>query len=189
MMKYLIVGLGNPGVEYQDTRHNVGFQLLDFFVNKVNGAWSPDRFGRRCDIKIKGKSATLIKPDTYMNLSGSAISYWMQKLNLEPDRIMVVLDDLNIPFGTLRMRKNGSDGGHNGLKSIQESIQSKEYPRLRIGIGNNFPKGKQSNFVLGSWSKEELKLLEPIFLKGTEGIIQFMLAGIDLAANEVNKKM
>lgn len=188
MMKYLIVGLGNPGVEYQNTRHNVGFQLLDFFVDKVNGTWSPDRFGRRCDIKIKGKSATLIKPDTYMNLSGSAILFWMQKLNLEPDRIMVVLDDLNIPFGTLRMRKNGSDGGHNGLKSIQESIQSKEYPRLRIGIGNNFPKGKQSNFVLGPWSKEELKLLEPIFLKGTEGIIQFILAGIELAANEVNKK-
>lgn len=188
VMKFLIVGLGNPGSEYQNTRHNVGFQLLDFLVQKVNANWNPDRFGLRCDIKVKGKSLTLIKPDTYMNLSGKAVAFWMNKLKLEPAQVLVILDDLNIPFGTLRMRKEGSDGGHNGLKSIEECILSKAYPRLRVGLGNDFSKGKQSNFVLGSWTEEEKKQLAPLFLKAAEGIIQFALAGIDIAANEVNKK-
>ena len=188
MNKFLIVGLGNPGGEYQNTRHNVGFQLLDYLTGKVNATWSSARFGMRCDIKVKGKAITMIKPDTYMNLSGKAVAFWMQKLNIEPQQVMVVLDDLNIPFGTLRMRKDGSDGGHNGLKSIQESILSKDYPRIRIGIGNNFAKGKQSNFVLGTWSPEEKKQLEPLFDRGAEGLIQWTLAGIELAMNQVNKK-
>lgn len=187
-MKFLIVGLGNPGSEYQDTRHNVGFQLLDHLIHTVNGNWSSDRFGWRCDIKIKGRSLTLIKPDTYMNLSGKAVAFWMQKLKIEPPQVLAILDDLNIPFGTLRLRKEGSDGGHNGLKSIQESIQSKAYARLRIGIGNDFQKGKQSNFVLGRWTTEEKKILDPLFLKGSEGILEFALGGIELAMNKVNKK-
>lgn len=188
MNKYLIVGLGNPGSEYQNTRHNVGFQLLDYLTGKVHAFWSPDRFGLRCDIKVKGRSITMIKPDTYMNLSGKAVAFWMQKLNLEPAQVMVILDDLNIPFGTLRMRKDGSDGGHNGLKSIEESIQSKAYARLRVGIGNNFPQGKQVNFVLAPWSNEEKKELAILFDRGAEGLIQWALAGIDLAMNQVNKK-
>lgn len=188
-MKFLIVGLGNPGAEYQNTRHNVGFQILDYMVHKVKAEWQPDRFGHRCDIKVKGKSLTLLKPDTYMNLSGKAVAFWMQKLKIEPAHLMVILDDLNIPFGTLRMRKDGSDGGHNGLKSIQESILSKDYPRLRIGIGNNFPKGHQAHFVLSLWSSDEKKLLEALFLKGSEGLIQWSLAGIELAMNMVNKKV
>ncbi|MBK6390559.1 MAG: aminoacyl-tRNA hydrolase [Saprospiraceae bacterium] len=187
--KYLIVGLGNPGAGYADTRHNVGFQLLDYLVEKVGGEWHTDRFGWRCDIKVKGKSLTLLKPDTYMNLSGKAVAFWMQKIKIQPEQVMAVLDDINIPFGTIRMRKDGSSGGHNGLKSIEESIMSKNYPRLRIGVGSDFAKGRQADFVLSPWTKEEKKLLAPLLLKGAEGIIQFSLAGIEIAMNEVNKKV
>ncbi|MEP7266476.1 MAG: aminoacyl-tRNA hydrolase [Saprospiraceae bacterium] len=186
MNKYLVVGLGNPGKEYENTRHNIGFLMLDYLVNQVKGTWNADRFGWRADIRIKGRSITLIKPDTYVNLSGKAVSFWMHKLNIEPQNTLVILDDLNIPFGTLRMRKNGSDGGHNGLKSIQESIPSKEYPRLRIGIGNNFPKGRQVNYVLGSWSAEEQKDLTKIYNACAEGILQFALAGPDKTMSKLN---
>ncbi|MBP9746386.1 MAG: aminoacyl-tRNA hydrolase, partial [Saprospiraceae bacterium] len=155
----------------------------------VGGEWHTDRFGRRCDIKVKGKSLTLLKPDTYMNLSGKAVAFWMQKIKIQPEQVMAVLDDINIPFGTIRMRKDGSSGGHNGLKSIEESIMSKNYPRLRIGVGSDFAKGRQADFVLSPWTKEEKKLLAPLLLKGAEGIIQFSLAGIEIAMNEVNKKV
>lgn len=187
--KYLIVGLGNPGSEYTDTRHNVGFQILDYLVDKVGGEWQKDRFGWRCDIKVKGKSLMLLKPDTYMNLSGKAVAFWMLKIKIQPEHVMAVLDDINIPFGTIRMRKDGSSGGHNGLKSIEECILSKNYPRLRFGVGSDFAKGRQADFVLSPWAKEEKKLLDPLFLKSAEGIIQFSLAGIEIAMNEVNKKI
>ena len=186
MNKYLVIGLGNPGKEYQHTRHNVGFQLLDHFAEKVKASWSADRFGLRCDVKIKGRSITFIKPDTYMNLSGKAVQYWMAKLNIEPEQVLIILDDLNIGFGTLRMRKNGSDGGHNGLKNIQEVIQTKDYPRLRIGIGNNFQKGRQVNYVLGEWKPEEKKELNILFDACAEGILTFALAGVDKAMNQLN---
>ncbi len=186
MNKYLVVGLGNPGSEYKNTRHNVGFQLLDYLANKVNAGWTGDRYGMRSDMKIKGRSITLIKPDTYMNLSGKAVQFWINKLNIEPQNALIILDDLNLPFGTLRMRKNGSDGGHNGLKNIQEILQSIEYPRLRIGIGNEYQKGKQINFVLGEWKKEEQISLDKIFNACSEGILQFALAGADKAMNQLN---
>lgn len=185
-MKFLIVGLGNPGSEYALTRHNVGFQLLDYLCNKVNAQWGSDRFGLRTDIKIKGRSLVLIKPDTYMNLSGKAVLFWMQKLKLHPEQVLILLDELHLPFGKMRMRKEGSDGGHNGLKSIEEHLQSRAYPRLRIGIGKDFPKGRQSDYVLGNWTKEELKELEKVFDLGVEGILEFALAGIDRAMNKVN---
>lgn len=186
MNKYLVIGLGNPGKEYQYTRHNVGFQLLDHFAEKVKASWSGDRFGLRCDVKIKGRSITFIKPDTYMNLSGKAVQYWMTKLNIEAQHILVILDDLNIGFGTLRMRKSGSDGGHNGLKNIQEIIQTNDYPRLRIGIGNNFQKGRQVNYVLGEWRPEEKKELNILFDACAEGILTFALTGVDKAMNQLN---
>ncbi len=185
-MKFLIVGLGNPGSEYALTRHNVGFQLLDYLCNKVNAQWGSDRFGSRTDIKIKGRSLVLIKPDTYMNLSGKAVLFWMQKLKLHPEQVLIILDELHLPFGKMRMRKEGSDGGHNGLKSIEEHLQSRAYPRLRIGIGKDFPKGRQSDYVLGHWTKDELKELEKVFDLGAEGILEFALAGIDRAMNKVN---
>ena len=185
-MKFLVVGLGNPGNEYTLTRHNVGFQLLDYLCTKVTASWSPDRFGLRTDIKIKGRNLVLIKPDTYMNLSGKAVLFWMNKLKLYPEQVLVILDELHLPFGKMRLRKDGSDGGHNGLKSIEEHLQSRAYPRLRIGIGKDFPKGKQSEYVLGNWTKEELKELEKVFDRGAEGILEFALAGIDRAMNKVN---
>jgi len=185
-MKFLIVGLGNPGNEYALSRHNVGFQLLDYICNKVNAKWVSDRFGQRADIKIKGRSLVLMKPDTYMNLSGKAVLFWMQKLKLHPEQVMIILDELHLPLGKIRLRKNGSDGGHNGLKSIEEHLQSRSYPRMRIGIGKNFPKGRQSDYVLGPWTAEEIKELEIVFDKGAEGILEFALAGIDRAMNKVN---
>lgn len=185
-MKFLIVGLGNPGNEYALTRHNVGFQLLDYLCNKVNAQWVSDRFGMRTDLKIKGRSLVLIKPDTYMNLSGKAVLFWMQKLKLHPEQVLIILDELHLPFGKMRMRKEGSDGGHNGLKSIEEHLQSRAYPRLRIGIGKDFPKGRQSDYVLGTWTKDELRELEKVFALGAEGILEFALAGIERAMNKVN---
>lgn len=185
-MKFLVVGLGNPGSEYAFTRHNIGFQLLDFICDKVKASWEPARFGYKAELRIKGKTVVLIKPDTYMNLSGKAVLFWMQKLKLYPEQVLIVLDELHLPLGKLRMRKDGSDGGHNGLKSIEESLQSKAYPRLRVGIGKDFPKGRQSDYVLGAWTPEEKKELEPIFAKGAEGILEFALAGIERAMNKVN---
>lgn len=186
-MKFLIVGLGNPGPDYALTRHNVGFQLLDYLAGKVKANWESDRFGVRCDLKIKGRSLVLIKPDTYMNLSGKAVLFWMNKLKLSPEQVLIVLDDLHLPTGKLRMRKEGSDGGHNGLKSIEETLQTRAYPRLRLGIGKDFPKGRQSDYVLGAWSPEEQKELEGAFSRGADGILQFALAGVDKAMSIVNR--
>lgn len=186
MNKYLLIGLGNPGAEYKNTRHNVGFQLLDYFCHKMNATWSNDRFGWKAEFKIKGRLITCIKPDTYMNLSGKAVQFWLQKQNVELANALIILDDLNINFGTLRMRKNGSDGGHNGLKNIQETLQSKDYPRLRIGIGNNYQKGKQVHFVLGDWNEDEKKSLHLIFDACIEGMLTFVLAGADKGMNQLN---
>ena len=154
-MKYLIVGLGNIGPEYQNTRHNIGFKVLDAFAKASNTVFEDMRYGAVATVKLKGRTLILLKPNTYMNLSGKAVSYWMQKEKIELSNLFVVVDDLALPFGTIRLRGKGSDGGHNGLKSINQLLGTQDYTRLRFGIGNEFPKGKQVDYVLGEWSSEE----------------------------------
>lgn len=154
-MSFLIVGLGNPGEEYNNTRHNIGFEILNQLAKKHNAEWSLERHGWVCDFKTKGQVIHLLKPSTYMNLSGKAVSYWMQQHKNKLERVLIVLDDLAIELGKLRLRLNGSDGGHNGLKSINQTLGTQNYARLRFGVGNEFPRGKQADFVLGKWGDKE----------------------------------
>ena len=154
-MSFLIIGLGNPGEEYNNTRHNIGFETLDDLAKKHNAEWSLERHGWVCDFKTRGQVVHLLKPSTHMNLSGKAVSYWMQQHKNKIEQVLVVLDDLAIELGKLRLRLNGSDAGHNGLKSINQTLGTQNYARLRFGIGNDFPKGKQVDFVLGKWDKQE----------------------------------
>lgn len=163
-MSFLIVGLGNPGEEYRNTRHNIGFEVLDVLAQKHEATWSSEKHGWVCSFRTKGKVVSLLKPTTFMNLSGKAVSYWMQQHKNKLEHVLVVVDDLAIDLGSLRLRTKGSDGGHNGLKSINETLGTQSYARLRFGIGNNFPKGRQVDFVLGKWAKEE----EPIVQQGVE---------------------
>ncbi len=187
-MKYLIVGLGNPGPEYADTRHNVGFQVLDHLAEAASARFSPDRYGDRAELRHKGRTFVLIKPSTYMNLSGKAVRYWMEAEGVPLDRLLVVTDDLAIPFGAIRLRAKGGAGGHNGLSSIIELLATEEYPRLRFGIGSDFPRGRQSEYVLGPWSAEEHRTLpERIELAG-KAILQFGLLGLAAAMNNFNKR-
>jgi PTH1 family peptidyl-tRNA hydrolase len=186
-MKFLIVGLGNIGSEYAHTRHNIGFDIADAFAQKHNSTFAPDRYADYTMVSLKGKQFHLIKPNTYMNLSGKAVRYWLDKLNLSPDQLLVLVDDLAIDFGKIRIRKNGSDAGHNGLKNIQELLQTQNYPRLRFGIGNNFPKGRQVDFVLGKWSPEEHAELPKLITHSIEAIEAFGFLGIDRAMNLYNK--
>ena len=158
-MNYLIAGLGNIGQEYSDTRHNAGFMVLDAWAQASNTVFTTQRYGDVAEVSFKGRKITLLKPSTYMNLSGNAVRYWMTKLKLPVENLLVICDDLNIPFGTLRMRKKGSDGGHNGLKNIQELLGTQDYARIRVGIGNDFQKGGQVDFVLGKLDGEELKAI------------------------------
>ncbi|MEY5040992.1 MAG: hypothetical protein RLZZ414_531, partial [Bacteroidota bacterium] len=158
-MKYLIVGLGNIGQEYTETRHNIGFKILDAFAKASNIFFTQDRFGQTTQFKYKGRTLILLKPDTYMNLSGKAVQFWMQKENIPISNILIITDDLSLPFGKLRIRTKGSDGGHNGLKNIIECLQTNEFPRLRFGIANDFDKGKQINYVLGNWNSNELEIM------------------------------
>ncbi len=158
-----MVGLGNPGTEYDKTRHNIGFDVLDAFAKKHEGQFEAVKHGWMCQVRIKGKIVYLLKPNTYMNLSGKAVSYWMQQHKIKLEHVLIVLDDLAIDLSALRLRVKGSDGGHNGLKSIDASLGTQQYARLRFGIGNNFPRGKQVDFVLGVWKKdEEVPVLEGI---------------------------
>ena len=187
-MNYLVVGLGNIGSEYAKTRHNMGFMVLDAWVQASNTLFSTERYGDVAEISVKGRKITLLKPSTYMNLSGNAVRYWMQKLNVPIENILVICDDLNIPFGSLRMRKKGSDGGHNGLKNIQELIGSQNYCRIRVGIGNEFQQGGQIDFVLGKLSEEQEKQMPQISEKVIQGIKDFVLAGPDRAMNSFNAK-
>jgi PTH1 family peptidyl-tRNA hydrolase len=187
-MKYLIVGLGNPGPEYADTRHNIGFQVLDHLAEAASARFSPDRYGDRAELRHKGRTFVLIKPSTYMNLSGKAVRYWMEAEGVPLDRLLVVTDDLAIPFGAIRLRAKGGAGGHNGLSSIIELLATEEYPRLRFGIGSDFPRGRQSEYVLGPWSAEEHRTLpERIELAG-KAILQFGLLGLAAAMNNFNKR-
>ena len=186
-MKYLITGLGNIGAEYQDTRHNIGFSAVDFLCRQLEGSWRNDSFGELAEVKFKGRILILLKPNTYMNLSGKAVRYWLQKEKIPVENSLVLCDDLNLVFGKQRLRAKGSDGGHNGLKSIQEVLGTDAYPRLRLGIGNNFAKGRQVDFVLGKWSPEEATALPALLEKVSDTIKAFVSIGLERAMNVAAK--
>ena len=186
---YLVAGLGNIGAEYADTRHNVGFMVLDAWAASADATFQTARYGDIAKVSFKGRRITLLKPSTYMNLSGNAVRYWMNELGIPMENLIVICDDLNLPFGTLRMRKKGSDGGHNGLKNIQELLETTEYPRIRIGIGNNFKKGGQVDFVIGPMSQEEKEAMPEICNNVIEGIKAFTTIGPDRAMNSFNTQV
>jgi PTH1 family peptidyl-tRNA hydrolase len=188
MSKFLIVGLGNIGDEYADTRHNIGFTVADALVKEAGGKFSSGRYADIAEIKHKGKQLVVIKPTTYMNLSGKAVNYWMQAEKIPIENIMVIVDEIALPFGKIRIGPKGSDGGHNGLKSIQETIGSNAYPRLRFGIGNEFGKGQQVDYVLGKWSKEQLNTLEERVHISADAIRSFAFTGLARCMNEYNNK-
>ena len=186
MDKYLIVGLGNIGDEYDQTRHNTGFMVLDAFAKASNIHFEDRRYGFVAETSLKGRKVFLLKPSTFMNLSGNAVRYWLNKENIEEKRLLVISDDVARPLGAFRLKANGSNGGHNGLGHIQQLI-GQDYARLRMGIGNDFPRGMQVDWVLGKYDEEELKALQPSIDLGVEIIKSFVLAGIDLTMNQFNK--
>ena len=187
-MKYLIVGLGNIGDEYRDTRHNIGFNVLDAFAKASNIVFKDGRYGATADLSLKGRQLVLLKPSTYMNLSGNAVRYWMQQEKVPLENVLIVVDDLALPFGTLRLKPKGSDAGHNGLKHIAATLGTENYARLRFGIGNNFPKGAQIDYVLGHFSEEEKQQKCERIDTACEIIKSFCLAGIAITMNQFNKK-
>ena len=186
MDKYLIVGLGNVGDEYELTRHNTGFMVLDAFAKASNIHFEDRRYGFVAETSVKGRKVFLLKPSTFMNLSGNAVRYWLNKENIEQNRLLVISDDVALPLGEFRLKGNGSNGGHNGLGHIQQLI-GQNYARLRMGIGNDFPRGMQVDWVLGRYSEDELKELQPAIDLGVEIIRSFVLAGIDITMNQFNK--
>lgn len=187
-MKYLIVGLGNIGDEYRDTRHNIGFKILDAFAEASNISFSTDRYGDVARGRVKNKQAVLLKPSTYMNLSGNAVRYWKEKENIPVDHILVLVDDLALQFGAIRIKGRGSDAGHNGLKSIAQLLGTDAYPRLRFGIGNDFPRGCQVDYVLGNFTFDERQKLSTRLEVAVDAIKTFCLAGINIAMNTYNNK-
>jgi len=187
-MKFLIVGLGNIGDEYAHTRHNIGFDVANAFVQKHQGAFRVDRFAYVAEIKWKGKTFVCICPSTFMNLSGKAVKYWMDKEKISLSNVLVIVDDLALPLSKLRVRPTGSDAGHNGLKSLQEILGTKDYPKLRFGIGNEYPKGHQADFVLSKWKKTEESLVKLKIEKSVEVIETFAIQGIATAMNLVNNQ-
>lgn len=186
--KFLIVGLGNIGADYVNTRHNIGFKIVDYFARKEDVSFQTAKLGDMAEFKIKGRTLFFLKPNTFMNLSGKAVKYWMEKENIPKENILVITDDLNLAFGTIRIKAKGSDGGHNGLKNIQLLLNSTEYPRFRFGISDEFKKGQQVNYVLGEWSEEENKLLPERFELAANIITSFALAGLNITMNEFNGK-
>lgn len=187
-MKYLIVGLGNIGEEYRDTRHNIGFNVLDALAKASNIVFTDGRYGATATLSIKGRTLILLKPSTYMNLSGNAVRYYMQKEKIALENVLVVVDDLALPFGTLRLKGKGSDAGHNGLKHIAATLGTENYARLRFGIGNDFPRGGQIDFVLGNFTEEDMKTMDERLEMACEIVKSFCLAGISLTMNQFNKK-
>ena len=186
-MKYLIVGLGNIGEGYKDTRHNIGFTVLDAMAMASNISFMDKRYGAICEIRYKGRDLILLKPSTYMNLSGNAVNYWLKKENIPLENMLVIVDDIALPVGSIRMRSKGSDGGHNGLAHITSILGTNEYPRIRIGIGNSFRKGAQVDFVLGKWDQEEKKFMEGRISIVIDMIKSFAFAGIELTMTAFNK--
>ncbi|WP_333819314.1 aminoacyl-tRNA hydrolase [Ohtaekwangia sp.] len=186
-MKYLIAGLGNIGPEYELTRHNIGFLVLDQLADQHKATFTTDRLAEKADFKFKGRSIHLIKPTTYMNLSGKAIAYWLQDLKIPKENLLVIVDDLALPFGSLRMRTRGSSAGHNGLKNIEQLLSGQDYPRLRFGIGNDFGKGQQVDFVLSNFSQDEFKQLPEVINKANEMVLSFCTIGAERTMNHFNK--
>lgn len=185
---YLVVGLGNIGPEYAHTRHNMGFMVLDAWSQASNAVFTTQRYGDLASLSIKGRNVWLLKPSTYMNLSGNAVRYWLQKLPVTQERLIVICDDINLPFGTLRMRKNGSDGGHNGLKNIAETLGSTDYVRIRMGVGHDFSQGAQVDYVLGNLSEEESSQMPELCKSVIQGVNDWIFAGADRAMNVLNAK-
>jgi len=185
-MKFLIVGLGNAGNEYTHTRHNIGFDVVNAFAQKHAGKFSTARLAYVAEVKWKGKIFICICPTTYMNLSGTAIKYWMDKEKIAIENTLVITDDVSLPLNKMRLRPSGSDGGHNGLKSVEASLTSRDYPRLRFGIGNDYPKGLQSDFVLGKWRKQDEPLVKLKIEKAVGVIESFATRGLSLTMNDVN---
>lgn len=186
MDKYLIVGLGNPGYEYENTRHNTGYMVLDKMAESAGVSFEDKRYGYVAETSIKGRKVFLLKPTTYMNLSGNAVRYWLQKENIDQKRLLVVVDDLSIPLGDYRLKGNGSNGGHNGLGNIQQLI-GQQYARLRMGIGSDFQRGQQVDWVLGKYTDEDMRTLQPSIDEAVEIIRSFVLAGLDITMNQFNK--
>jgi len=187
-MKFLLVGLGNVGNEYAHTRHNIGFDVVNAFVIKMGGTFSIERFAYKAEVKWKGKKIICICPTTYVNLSGNAVKYWMEKEKIPASNILVILDDIALPLSKMRLRPGGSDGGHNGLKNIEAITGTRDYPRLRFGIGDQYPKGMQAEYVLGKWKKTEEPLVKLKIEKAVEVIESFITRGISLTMNEVNNR-
>lgn len=186
MKKYLIVGLGNIGPEYAQTRHNIGFKVLDTLANKENLSFETVKLGDVCTHKVKGRSVLLLKPSTYMNLSGKALKFWMDKENIPLENILVITDDINLDFGTIRIKTKGTNGGHNGLKDIQNTLNTSEYNRFRFGVGADFGKGKQVDYVLGKWNDKEKIALKERLERASAVIDSFVLSGIKITMNEFN---
>ena len=188
MKKYLIVGLGNIGADYVNTRHNIGFKVLDFLAEKESLDFEVAKLGKVSIYKIKGRQVLLLKPNTYMNLSGKAVKYWIEQEKIPLENVLVITDDLNLPFGTIRLKTKGSHGGHNGLRDIQDKLQTGQYNRFRFGISADFKKGKQVNYVLGKWNDEENRQLEERLELSKKLIDSFVLAGPQITMNTFNGK-
>lgn len=188
MGKFLIVGLGNPGSEYAETRHNIGFKIVEQLASDSGVKFVSDRYADVAELKHKGKQLILIKPSTFMNLSGKAVNYWLQAEKIDIQNLLVLVDELALPFGKIRIGPKGSDGGHNGLKSIQETLNTNNYPRLRFGIHNEFHKGGQVDYVLGTWNEEELKTLNERVKLAADAIKAFTFIGLERCMNQFNTK-
>ena len=187
-MKYLIVGLGNIGAEYANTRHNIGFRVLDALAEASNATFTAGRYGSTATVKHKGRTLILLKPSTYMNLSGKAVRYWLSELKIDKEQLLVVVDDIALPFGELRMRKKGSAGGHNGLKNITELLGGEDYARMRFGIGGDFARGHQVDYVLGEWSAEEREKMDERLKVFSDAILSYISVGLERTMNTFNKK-
>lgn len=185
---FLVVGLGNIGAEYAATRHNIGFMMLDAWAQASNVVFTPGRYGDRAVVQDKGREFHLLKPSTYMNLSGNAVRYWQRELGVDLSHVLVICDDINLPFGTLRLRASGSDGGHNGLKNIQELLESQDWARLRIGVGHDFGQGRQIDYVLGSFSEEQKNEIPELAKKVIAGARTWAFVGIGQAMNQLNTR-
>jgi len=186
-VKYLITGLGNIGPDYDGTRHNIGFDVVDYLADKFEVQYKSERYGMVGSFKHKGRNFILLKPNTYMNLSGQAVRYWMQKEKIKTSNLLIILDDLNLSFGKVKVKSKGSAGGHNGLKNIEQLLNTNQYPRLRVGIGDRFGKGKQVDFVLGRWNNQEAAELPNIIKHSAQGVLNFGTIGLERTMNVTNK--
>ncbi len=186
-MKYLIVGLGNMGAQYEHTRHNIGFDVVDYLAKEAAVPWVQNTLGDLAEVKYKGRNLILLKPTTFMNLSGKAVKYWMEKHKILPENLLVIVDDLHLDLGKMRLRDKGSDGGHNGLKDIQEKLSSNNYVRLRMGIGKDFHPGQQVNFVLGKWKPHEKEAVGIMIEKAAKAVKNYSTIGMKLTMDELNR--